>query len=583
MDIKSKSNSPPSSSYCNSKSAPRLLLNIKKEAPDDEIKEYAETAMNELLGWYGYDKVDRKDTEGLDLGHFSAAPPASSSTPSPPPTTTADDNNNNHNNSSSDATEDGPYYSDGEPPPPPGGGGGTKPGVTIRNCTREDDTASPPPGSPPVLPVPVGCTACAWCQKVSGAKAFSFKTANGQKSFCSEVCFTQCRRASFKRNKTCDWCRHVRHTVNYVDFQDGDHQLQFCRSESPTASDHSVGSPNHLSVSQSSPNTSDIKDECLRQSPPSTLQHTNVCTVTTTTITPSSSIILVNSNNSSSTITARKTRRSNGARSTCKNNKISQRLLSSSSSPRSTGSISPPKNNNSSSANSNNNNNNNSNNNVLPPSLPPYHPPLPPPPHLLPPEHPLHRPLLPQNMLPPPHLFTDLASRVFPPHQRSQIRRIPQSSPSNNLPPPLLPINHRHQAPPHPSIVPPPLAPHTAPSLLPPTTILIPYPILLPIPIPIPIPLPINITKQDNSLVSETNKPDRLDNSSKNKKEASVTIENNEIKEPQTATKITNTSHLSDRPFRKRKQPVVSMNGISDSNTTEPPSVVRKQKSIVQA
>ena len=26
----------------------------------------------------------------------------------------------------------------------------------------------------------------------------------------------------------CDWCKHVRHTVNFVDFQDGDQQLQFC-------------------------------------------------------------------------------------------------------------------------------------------------------------------------------------------------------------------------------------------------------------------------------------------------------------------------------------------------------------------
>ena len=68
---------------------------------------------------------------------------------------------------------------------------------------------------------------CAWCQKL-GVKLFLLKTSSGTKAFCSEVCFTQCRRASFKRNKVCDWCKHVRHTVNYVDFQDGDQQLQFC-------------------------------------------------------------------------------------------------------------------------------------------------------------------------------------------------------------------------------------------------------------------------------------------------------------------------------------------------------------------
>uniref|UniRef100_A0A182K5A6 Sine oculis-binding protein homolog n=1 Tax=Anopheles christyi TaxID=43041 RepID=A0A182K5A6_9DIPT len=46
--------------------------------------------------------------------------------------------------------------------------------------------------------------------------------------FCTEACFSQSRRASFKRAKTCDWCRHVRHAVSYVDFQDGASQLQFC-------------------------------------------------------------------------------------------------------------------------------------------------------------------------------------------------------------------------------------------------------------------------------------------------------------------------------------------------------------------
>ena len=28
--------------------------------------------------------------------------------------------------------------------------------------------------------------------------------------------------------QVCDWCKHVRHTVNFVDFQDGEVQLQFC-------------------------------------------------------------------------------------------------------------------------------------------------------------------------------------------------------------------------------------------------------------------------------------------------------------------------------------------------------------------
>ena len=75
--------------------------------------------------------------------------------------------------------------------------------------------------------LPPGYILCAWCQK-PGVKLFTLKNSNGMKAFCSELCFTQCRRASFKKNKVCDWCKHVRHTVNYVDFQDGEQQLQFC-------------------------------------------------------------------------------------------------------------------------------------------------------------------------------------------------------------------------------------------------------------------------------------------------------------------------------------------------------------------
>ncbi|KAJ2951260.1 hypothetical protein O0L34_g5661 [Tuta absoluta] len=66
---------------------------------------------------------------------------------------------------------------------------------------------------------------CSWCNKRTregGAIQHAGST------FCSELCFSQSRRANFKRAKTCDWCRHVRHTVAYVDFQDGATQLQFC-------------------------------------------------------------------------------------------------------------------------------------------------------------------------------------------------------------------------------------------------------------------------------------------------------------------------------------------------------------------
>lgn len=69
---------------------------------------------------------------------------------------------------------------------------------------------------------------CCWCKRqlTSGTKR-SLTTPEGLK-YCTESCFFQSRRASFKRIKMCDWCKHVRHAVNYVDFQDGISQLQFC-------------------------------------------------------------------------------------------------------------------------------------------------------------------------------------------------------------------------------------------------------------------------------------------------------------------------------------------------------------------
>lgn len=71
---------------------------------------------------------------------------------------------------------------------------------------------------------------CSWC----GQNDIGDEGVRGQlkppdqQVFCSDVCFAQCRRAAFKRAKVCDWCKHVRHTVTYVDLHDGRRQLQFC-------------------------------------------------------------------------------------------------------------------------------------------------------------------------------------------------------------------------------------------------------------------------------------------------------------------------------------------------------------------
>lgn len=69
---------------------------------------------------------------------------------------------------------------------------------------------------------------CGWCKRVIAFGSTEFTATSEGLKYCSESCFAQSRRASYKRAKTCDWCKHIRHAVSYVDFQDGASQLQFC-------------------------------------------------------------------------------------------------------------------------------------------------------------------------------------------------------------------------------------------------------------------------------------------------------------------------------------------------------------------
>ncbi|GLV31815.1 Sine oculis-binding protein [Carabus blaptoides fortunei] len=144
-----------------------LVVRIKKEptSSSDEMKEFAETAMNELLGWYGYDGGG-EDEDGADESDVQLR-------------------------TRSIGDSSGPECSDSGGG---GGGGGSEPGGPW----------------------------CGWCSRPMTDSA----QATG--AFCSELCFSQSRRASFKRNRTCDWCRHVRHTVAHVDVRDGARHLQFC-------------------------------------------------------------------------------------------------------------------------------------------------------------------------------------------------------------------------------------------------------------------------------------------------------------------------------------------------------------------
>ncbi|KAL7032903.1 hypothetical protein ACKWTF_007425 [Chironomus riparius] len=68
---------------------------------------------------------------------------------------------------------------------------------------------------------------CSWCHHDINAQSNEI-IGSPDTVFCSENCFIFWRRASFKRAKTCDFCKNVRNAVSYVDFNDGTTQLQFC-------------------------------------------------------------------------------------------------------------------------------------------------------------------------------------------------------------------------------------------------------------------------------------------------------------------------------------------------------------------
>lgn len=69
---------------------------------------------------------------------------------------------------------------------------------------------------------------CGWCKRPLSLGLREYLATPEGLKYCTESCFFQSRRATFKRTRTCDWCKHIRHAVNYVDFQDGVTQLQFC-------------------------------------------------------------------------------------------------------------------------------------------------------------------------------------------------------------------------------------------------------------------------------------------------------------------------------------------------------------------
>ncbi|XP_072528881.1 sine oculis-binding protein homolog B isoform X2 [Salminus brasiliensis] len=215
--------------------------------------------MNELLGWYGYDKVDLQDAEAADVRSFS--------------------NRTRRHHVSVLKENSDPKPSVVESKVPSCSSASAKNGVRESACfPRSPSSSSSSPHTKDlhsthvVVPLIKPSTVeeqqniqivCVWCQK-EGLKRYSLIMGSELKSFCSEKCFAMCRRAYFKRNKArdedrhsdqsppspgqtvetppqlmlkmnsntrvCDWCKHVRHT-KYLDFGAGEERLQFCSTK----------------------------------------------------------------------------------------------------------------------------------------------------------------------------------------------------------------------------------------------------------------------------------------------------------------------------------------------------------------
>ncbi|XP_029965887.1 sine oculis-binding protein homolog isoform X1 [Salarias fasciatus] len=238
---------------------------VKREI-NQEMKTFAESTMNELLGWYGYDKVDLRDSEANEIRNYRerrqhVSVLKENSLPKPK----SMENKVGH---SVLAMKSGDRESSSVPSSSPSSSS------TSSSLTTPKEHKSAPVIVPLIKPSAVEDVqnvqiVCVWCQK-EGVKRYSLCMGSELKSFCSEKCFAACRRAYFKRNKArdedlhgerspqhahtedsprlvlkintnvrslspvpqvCDWCKHVRHTKEYLDFGSGEERLQFCSTK----------------------------------------------------------------------------------------------------------------------------------------------------------------------------------------------------------------------------------------------------------------------------------------------------------------------------------------------------------------
>ncbi|XP_041832607.1 sine oculis-binding protein homolog isoform X2 [Melanotaenia boesemani] len=231
---------------------------VKREI-NQEMKTFAESTMNELLGWYGYDKVDLRESEANEIRNYrERRQHVSVLKENSLPKLKSLDTKVSH---SVMAMKSGERESFSVP------SSSSSSSSTSSSLTTPKEHKSAPVIVPLIKPSAVEDVqnvqiVCVWCQK-EGVKRYSLCMGSELKSFCSEKCFAACRRAYFKRNKArdedlhserspqhphpedsprlvlkintsvrvCDWCKHVRHTKEYLDFGSGEERLQFCSTK----------------------------------------------------------------------------------------------------------------------------------------------------------------------------------------------------------------------------------------------------------------------------------------------------------------------------------------------------------------
>ncbi|XP_020569319.1 sine oculis-binding protein homolog isoform X3 [Oryzias latipes] len=171
---------------------------VKREI-NEEMKNFAENTMNELLGWYGYDKVELRESDNLEIGE------------TPQHTSILKENLLPKIPASVENSEGSPDRANSSMSLPASRNGGpeasTMASTTTPSSKEHGNLPVMGPMIPPALIKPPADEdasnvqiMCAWCQKV-GNKRYSLSMGSELKSFCSEKCFAACRRAYFKRNK----------------------------------------------------------------------------------------------------------------------------------------------------------------------------------------------------------------------------------------------------------------------------------------------------------------------------------------------------------------------------------------------